>query len=428
MKTLHEVEPRTPITQADVPFIITQSGSYYLTENIGPVNALDPYIIQIAASNATLDLNGFTITGFFFSIENGALVADDGVQVTLSATGATIRNGSIVSCADAGVDAVDSRGLRLESITSEENGSDGFRMGESAQAINCMARVNGANGFLADHSCSIENSTSRDNAEHGFFLHTGSTATNSTSQSNSLSGFYGFGSNTLSHCTAYNNNEHGFELKAGSVANNCTAELNSIYGFYAIESTMTSCTAISNLTRGFQALGGCVIDNCLAKDSLNEGFFVNYGGTVTNSSAIACQGNGFNLQEGSTIRSSTASLNNGPGFNLNRSTADNCTLFDNYADGFSVSFSKVTNCVAESNNDHGFSVVNWNSTLDSNKARDNGKDGSGYGIFVGGSDTLIVRNHCVANTSGNYWIVAGNNAGAITTTPATAGPWDNFED
>ena len=34
MKTLDEVEPRIPISQADIPLTISSSGSYYLTEDI----------------------------------------------------------------------------------------------------------------------------------------------------------------------------------------------------------------------------------------------------------------------------------------------------------------------------------------------------------------------------------------------------------
>src|ERR1700674_2893120 len=56
MKTLGQIEPRTPISFA--PFIITQPGSYYLTTNL-TVPSGDA--IDIATNRVTLDLNGFTI-------------------------------------------------------------------------------------------------------------------------------------------------------------------------------------------------------------------------------------------------------------------------------------------------------------------------------------------------------------------------------
>jgi hypothetical protein len=56
MRTLTQIEPRTPISAA--PFTINVPGSYYLTTNL-TVSTGDA--ITIAASGVTLDLNGFTI-------------------------------------------------------------------------------------------------------------------------------------------------------------------------------------------------------------------------------------------------------------------------------------------------------------------------------------------------------------------------------
>ena len=61
MKTLQQVEPRTPISQpASFPIQINASGSYYLTENITGVPG---QMASINASNVTIDLNGFTLYG-----------------------------------------------------------------------------------------------------------------------------------------------------------------------------------------------------------------------------------------------------------------------------------------------------------------------------------------------------------------------------
>ena len=66
MKTLTQIEPRTPL-QAGAPgvsaganggFTINAAGSYYLTDNLA---VTDGDGIRIDVSNVTLDLNGFTI-------------------------------------------------------------------------------------------------------------------------------------------------------------------------------------------------------------------------------------------------------------------------------------------------------------------------------------------------------------------------------
>src|SRR5215813_10463462 len=59
MKTLGQIEPRTPISS--LPYFITNSGSYYVTTNLSL--DMESHGIAISADNVTLDLGGFTLTG-----------------------------------------------------------------------------------------------------------------------------------------------------------------------------------------------------------------------------------------------------------------------------------------------------------------------------------------------------------------------------
>src|SRR6266853_1113243 len=59
MKTLQQIQPRTPISS--VPVIILNSGSYYLTDNLEVIYG---DAIFISANNVTVDLNGFNIRCF----------------------------------------------------------------------------------------------------------------------------------------------------------------------------------------------------------------------------------------------------------------------------------------------------------------------------------------------------------------------------
>ena len=59
MKTLEQIEPRTPISSAD--YVISNSGSYYLTSNL--TAAAGQNGITVNADDVTIDLNGFTLTG-----------------------------------------------------------------------------------------------------------------------------------------------------------------------------------------------------------------------------------------------------------------------------------------------------------------------------------------------------------------------------
>jgi hypothetical protein len=57
MKTLQQIEPRTPISS--LPVTITAPGSYYLTTNATVAGTA----ILLQSSNVTVDLNGFTLSG-----------------------------------------------------------------------------------------------------------------------------------------------------------------------------------------------------------------------------------------------------------------------------------------------------------------------------------------------------------------------------
>jgi hypothetical protein len=84
MKTLAQIEPRTPISS--VPLTINSSGSYYLTQNVSVStgNAID-----IEADNVTLDLNGFTISS--------TASPSGGTAINLIGRNVTILNGLIKS-------------------------------------------------------------------------------------------------------------------------------------------------------------------------------------------------------------------------------------------------------------------------------------------------------------------------------------------
>ena len=86
MKSLAQIEPRTPISSA--PFTIAVSGSYYLTTNmtVSSGNA-----ITIATNGVTVDLNGFTIAS------TAASAAGTAISLASALSDITIVNGHIRS-------------------------------------------------------------------------------------------------------------------------------------------------------------------------------------------------------------------------------------------------------------------------------------------------------------------------------------------
>lgn len=115
MKSLDQIEPRTPITS--LPFTITEPGSYFVTDNLSVSNN-DGIVVE--ADNVAIDLRGHTLTG------NGT---GRGITVT-HVDGVSIRNGSIVNFAD-GIALLNSSYGQFENLVLAEHANRGI----SAQGL-----------------------------------------------------------------------------------------------------------------------------------------------------------------------------------------------------------------------------------------------------------------------------------------------------
>ena len=106
MKTLDQVEPRTPVSGA---VTISESGSYYLAESVSGG-------ITISADDVTLDLNGFALQG------GGS---GNGITISSGLQGVTVCNGSINDFGS-GVVAVGVIGCRFENLKIYDSASYGI--------------------------------------------------------------------------------------------------------------------------------------------------------------------------------------------------------------------------------------------------------------------------------------------------------------
>ena len=213
MKTLAEVEPRTPISDATTPgdgdsrFRITQPGSYYLTSSFTVGGGLAG--IEIAAHDVTIDLNGFTITG-------GAGTRA-GVQGGVSQR-PTLRNGTIRAMTLVGVDFSGCDSAVIERVTVESCAGGGivsgnralisdcigFTVGSGAVAVNCTAYDNNGDGFTTNDGAVIQDCLASSNEDDGFDVTWGITVTGSVAIANAGHGF-AFGA----HCHIEGNSARG---------------------------------------------------------------------------------------------------------------------------------------------------------------------------------------------------------------------------
>ena len=267
MKSLDQIEPRTPISS--LPFVISTSGSYYFTQNL-QFTAVSGGAITINASNVTLDLGGFTlsstaaVTGRAINIgihanitvKNGTIAGNTTVAITGTAhsrtwtvtpagfemgivdfsTSCHYQDLSIRGCRVYGLINSGGGGTTLNKVAVSANGNHGISC-EFGSISNCVATSNGAIGIHA-YSGSITNSTSSYNGESGVYS------------------LYG----TISNTSAASNRTYGIFATSGSV-NHATATSNSGIGIYADSGSVTNCTATSNGSNGISANSGSVTNS-----------------------------------------------------------------------------------------------------------------------------------------------------------------------
>jgi len=168
----------TPGDAPGYPVTISVPGHYVLKGNLQvPANEGG---IHITAGNVTLDLNGFAVAGPGTCLAGTSQVACNlpgtastaerwamsGVLVSSSASGVTVRNGSVRGVRGYGV-AGD--GLLLQDLVVEHNRYSGIRIGSfSKPSIISMARIrsNGGHGIEGSYVI-VERSAINSNGGHG---------------------------------------------------------------------------------------------------------------------------------------------------------------------------------------------------------------------------------------------------------------------
>ena len=136
MKTLDQIEPRTPISS--LPFTIAQPGSYYLAMNLtGGASGG----ITISTNDVTLDLKGFVLAG---GTGTGILVGD----ISNPRRNIAIRNGTIRGWSAGGVSANFSSGLQFDQLRVSHNVGTGIAAGSASLVQNCVVTTNSTIGIF----------------------------------------------------------------------------------------------------------------------------------------------------------------------------------------------------------------------------------------------------------------------------------------
>ncbi len=155
MKSLAQIEPRTPISAA--PFTISAAGSYYLTTNL---NVSSGDAIIITANDVTLDLSGFTLRSTAnpaagYGIKLGASSAVTNIIIANGhISGSVTNNGSTYGGAGFASGIYYASGspccVRVREVSVFGCQSMGINLGLNSTAVQgCVVRTVASEGILA---------------------------------------------------------------------------------------------------------------------------------------------------------------------------------------------------------------------------------------------------------------------------------------
>lgn len=220
-KPLTEVEPRTAINATNTPgtatslFKITQPGSYYLTGNITGVSGKSG--IEIAASNVTLDLKGYSLQGVAGSIS--------GVVAGSSTQNLIVRNGTTNAW---GVDGIGLgfSAVVVESIVAEGNGQDGIDVGSQSVVRSCIGHSNTLRGIIVGTGSTVSACTASANGAQGIVTNSRSTVTACAAEGNTGDGISASFGTLIADCSSGSNTGNGIAISQGGMVSRCFVSFN----------------------------------------------------------------------------------------------------------------------------------------------------------------------------------------------------------
>jgi hypothetical protein len=443
MKTLDQIEPRTPISA--LPFTINRPGSYYLTTNLTGVSGQSG--ILVLARNVTIDLNGFELVG--------VPGASSGIFASVGITNLAVRNGTIRNWPVYGLGGASATQGRYENLSLLYNGSggltaglgsiiadcnfqdngtgsstsslqtgaanqirhctvrggngDGIRAGYGSTISDCAIEQSGANGLFTDESCTVRGCTVTLAGLAGIDAGPGNTIDGSTSGFNGDAGIVAGEGATIKTSTSYNNGAEGIVSSRGSLVESCSVRMNGLSGIsIGRDGVIANCTVSTNAGHGIRGTTNVVVRSCV----------------VTRSTL-----NGIQLDDNSVIANCTSSLNRSNGLDV----AVGCTVTESVANGnsrFGVVANARCRVVGTTANNNGSFMTSGAGFLllgDDNHLEGNNSVHNFIGYIIYGAFNFIVKNKASDFFNAGFSLDAASNREApIVNDPTAAQPWSNF--
>jgi parallel beta-helix repeat protein len=264
MKTLEQLEPRTPIST--LPFTVTRAGSYYLTTNLtgGAGNG-----VTVSNSDVSIDLNGFALRGG----------AGSGILTSASVSNVWVRNGTVRDWGLYGISNGLAAASGVENVALIGNGRDGLRLGTSAVVRACTVLFSGDSAIQVGPDSRVEGCTVSSNAA-GSIVNLGSRS-------------------RISDCVITRNFGDGINTSDGCYVVNCTSSANSRGIFLGNSCVVEKCLVQGNSGIGIRTFNLNTVRDCQVIGNGGDGIFAVTHNVLINN---LCHGNGTNATGGAGIR------------------------------------------------------------------------------------------------------------------------------
>lgn len=230
MKTLDQVEARTPITT--IPITINTPGSYYLAGSLTPTSNASG--ISILSHDVTIDLNGFCISGtnWLSGIYVGSPIYSNIV----------IRNGSIEGWGNYGIDGYNADNLVVRDVQVRNTGIGGIQLGMNAFAENCQV-INSGDGIGGYMNCAVRNCQVINLTGNGISLNNMAIVENSQITGCNGHGVYVGNNSLVKNCSVFSNRLNGISVGTGS------AVLDNLCSYNALDGTSAHILSRGDETR-----------------------------------------------------------------------------------------------------------------------------------------------------------------------------------
>lgn len=312
MKTLDQVEARTPIPGGTAPFIVSQPGSYYLTGNLS-ISSSSTNGITVNASNVTIDLNGFDLAG---SPTSGA-----GVLIIGGFSNVTIRNGTIRNWGSHGINGEGNSKVRAENLRVFGNSANGILLDVNGEVLNCIAESNVRAGIKGLDNCLVKDSqaisTTGTNAS-GISLGAAAVVTGCVASGNSGNGLTVGNVCKIENCTVLNNTSDGIHGGVVVAVSGCVAASNANGINLSDHALVSDCHTNGNTVSGIRVADFSIVRGCTAD--------FNSSGPGLGNAGIYVSGSGNRIESNNVTRNPAGISISGTGNLMIRNSARGNTI------------------------------------------------------------------------------------------------------